>query len=137
MGRGRRRRRGRDGDARRADRARRAPAPHLRARRAASSTPSGSSASPASATRWRRAPLVIAKRLKAVTDMPVLVGVGVSNAEQAVEACAVADGVVIGSAIVRRLLDGEGPEGVGRFRRPAVRRALDAADHRSRRCVHS
>ena len=58
---------------------------------------------------------VIAKRLKAVTDKPVLIGVGISNAEQAVEASEVADGVVIGSALVRRLLDGEGPEGVGRF----------------------
>jgi tryptophan synthase alpha chain len=68
---------------------------------------------------------VIAKRLKAVTDRPVLIGVGVSNAEQAAEACQVADGVVIGSAIVRRLLDGEGPQGVGAFV-AGVRRALDA-----------
>ena len=35
-----------------------------------------------------------------------------------------ADGVIIGSALVRRLLDGEGPEGVGRFVGD-VRRALD------------
>jgi tryptophan synthase alpha chain len=68
---------------------------------------------------------VIAKRLKDVTDKPVLIGVGISNAEQAVQACAVADGVVIGSAIVRRLLDGEGPEGAAQFV-AEVRRALDA-----------
>jgi tryptophan synthase alpha chain len=67
---------------------------------------------------------VIAKRLKDVTDKPVLIGVGVSNAEQAVEACRVADGVVIGSAIVRRLLDGGGPEGAAEFVSD-VRRALD------------
>jgi tryptophan synthase alpha chain len=67
---------------------------------------------------------VIAKRLKAVTDKPVLIGVGVSNAEQAVLACEVADGVVIGSAIIRRLLDGEGPEGAARFVN-GVRQALD------------
>jgi tryptophan synthase alpha chain len=67
---------------------------------------------------------VIAKRLKDVTDKPVLIGVGVSNPEQAVEASAVADGVVIGSAIVRRLLDGEGPEGAAQFVRD-VRRSLD------------
>lgn len=69
--------------------------------------------------------LDIAGRLEAVTDKPVLVGVGVSNAEQAVQACEVADGVVIGSAIVRRLLDGEGPLGVARFV-GEVRGALDA-----------
>jgi tryptophan synthase alpha chain len=69
---------------------------------------------------------VIAKRLKDVTDRPVLVGVGISNADQAVQACEVADGVVIGSAIVRRLLDGEGPEGAARFV-AEVRRALDRA----------
>jgi tryptophan synthase alpha chain len=67
---------------------------------------------------------VIAKRLKDVTDRPVLVGVGISNADQAVQACEVADGVVIGSAIVRRLLAGEGPEGAARFV-AEVRRALD------------
>ena len=69
--------------------------------------------------------LVIARRLKALTDKPVLVGVGVSNPEQARALCEVADGVVIGSALVRRLLDGEGPAGAGRFI-ASVRAALDA-----------
>ena len=63
---------------------------------------------------------VIAKRLKEVTDLPVLVGVGVGTPEQAVEVCEVADGVVVGSAMVQRMLDGGGPEGVseliGEFR---------------------
>lgn len=67
---------------------------------------------------------VIAKRLKAVTDKPVLVGVGVSNAAQAVDVCDVADGVVVGSALVRRLLDGAGPEGAGAFV-AELRAALD------------
>jgi tryptophan synthase alpha chain len=67
---------------------------------------------------------VIAKRLKDVTDKPVLVGVGVSTPAQAVQACEVADGVVIGSAVIRRLLDGEGPEGAAAFV-AEVRRALD------------
>jgi tryptophan synthase alpha chain len=70
--------------------------------------------------------LVIAERLKAVTDKPVLIGVGISTAEQAVQACEVADGVVIGSAIVRRLLDGDGPEGAAKFV-AEVRSALDAS----------
>jgi tryptophan synthase alpha chain len=58
---------------------------------------------------------VIAKRVKAVTDRPVLVGVGVSNAAQAAEVAAESDGVVVGSALVRRLLEGCGPEGAAEF----------------------
>ena len=80
--------------ARRADRARRAPAAHLRPRPAASSTASACSASPASATQLAATAASLARRLKAITDVPVLVGVGVSNAEQAREAVQVADGVV-------------------------------------------
>lgn len=68
--------------------------------------------------------LVIARRVKALTDKPVLVGVGVSNAEQAVEVCTVADGVVIGSALMRRVLEGEGPAGAAAFI-GGVRAALD------------
>lgn len=49
--------------------------------------------------------LEMAKRLKAVTDMPVLIGIGVSNAEQAAEVCEVADGVVVGSAVIRQVLE--------------------------------
>ncbi|HUZ21737.1 MAG TPA: tryptophan synthase subunit alpha [Acidimicrobiales bacterium] len=67
----------------------------------------------------------IAARCKAVTDLPVLVGVGVSNASQAREICAVADGVVVGSALVRRLLEGAGPEGAARFV-GELRQAIDA-----------
>jgi len=67
---------------------------------------------------------VIARRLKQVTDKPVLVGVGVSNEQQAVEVSEVADGVVVGSALVRRLLDGEGPLGAGAFV-GSLRAALD------------
>lgn len=55
----------------------------------------------------------MAQRLKAVTDMPVLVGVGVSTPDQAVQVCEHADGVIVGSAVVRELLDGRGPDGVG------------------------
>lgn len=70
--------------------------------------------------------VVIARRLKEVTDVPVLVGVGVSTPAQAVEATTVADGVVVGSAVVRRLLEGEGSEGVGSFVAD-LRRALDCS----------
>lgn len=67
----------------------------------------------------------IAARLKSVTDLPVLVGIGVSNAEQAAEAARVADGVIVGSALVRRLLDGAGPAGAAAFV-AELRAVLDA-----------
>jgi tryptophan synthase alpha chain len=69
--------------------------------------------------------LDIAGRLVAVTDKPVLVGVGISDARQAAEVCAVADGVVVGSALVRRVLAGEGPAGAAAFV-GSIRAALDA-----------
>lgn len=56
---------------------------------------------------------IIAARCKEVSDMPTLVGVGVSNPAQAAEVVKVADGVVVGTSVVRRLLDGQGAEGVG------------------------
>lgn len=68
--------------------------------------------------------LVIAGRLKAVTQLPVLVGVGVSNPQQAAEACEVADGVIVGSAVMRRLLEGAGPSGAADFV-AEIRNALD------------
>jgi tryptophan synthase alpha chain len=45
-------------------------------------------------------------RTKAVTDLPVGVGLGVSNGDQAADVAAYADGVIVGSAFVRVLLDG-------------------------------
>jgi tryptophan synthase alpha chain len=50
--------------------------------------------------------LDMARRLKEVTDKPVIIGIGVSNAEQAVEVAKVADGVIVGSAVIRQILDG-------------------------------
>ncbi len=58
---------------------------------------------------------VLGRRLKAATDKPVLLGVGVSNPQQAAEAAAAADGVIVGSALVRRLLEGGGPDGAAAF----------------------
>ena len=48
-------------------------------------------------------PLV--KRTRALTDLPIGVGLGVSNGAQAAEVAGFADGVIVGSAFVRRLLD--------------------------------
>jgi tryptophan synthase alpha chain len=70
--------------------------------------------------------LEMGRRLKAATDKPVLLGVGLSTPEQAVEASSVADGVIVGSALVRRLLEGGGPEQAGALV-AAFRRGLDHA----------
>jgi tryptophan synthase alpha chain len=45
-------------------------------------------------------------RVRAVSDLPVGVGLGVSNGAQAAEIAAYADGVVVGSAFVREAGDG-------------------------------
>jgi len=69
--------------------------------------------------------VVIARRLKEATDKPVLVGVGISTPDQAAQACTEADGVIVGSALVHRLLDGDGPMGAAKLV-ASFRRALDA-----------
>jgi tryptophan synthase alpha chain len=67
----------------------------------------------------------VASMVRGLTDLPVCIGIGVSTPAQAAEACVSADGVVVGSAIVRRLLAGEGPAGAGAFV-AGVRAAMDA-----------
>lgn len=52
----------------------------------------------------------LVQRLREVTDKPVGVGIGVSNAEQARDVAAFADAVIVGSAIVRQLLDADTPQ---------------------------
>lgn len=66
----------------------------------------------------------LAGRLVGHTDLPVCVGIGVSTPQQAVTVCRVADGVVVGSALVRRLLEGAGPDGAAEFV-SSLRHALD------------
>ncbi|MDQ8701559.1 tryptophan synthase subunit alpha [Streptomyces sp. LHD-70] len=51
------------------------------------------------------ADLVRRTRLAASTDLPVCVGLGVSNARQAAEVAGFADGVIVGSAFVKAMLD--------------------------------
>ena len=58
---------------------------------------------------------IIAGRCKEITKKPVLVGVGIGTPDQAVEVSKVSDGCIVGSAIVQRLLDGGGPEAVGKL----------------------
>jgi tryptophan synthase alpha chain len=47
----------------------------------------------------------LVSRVRAVTELPVGVGLGVSTREQAAEVASYADGVIVGSALVRCLLD--------------------------------
>jgi len=51
-------------------------------------------------------------RIKARTDLPVIVGFGIRTPEASRDIAAIADGAVVGSAIVGRLGDGESPERV-------------------------
>jgi tryptophan synthase alpha chain len=49
--------------------------------------------------------------IRALTEVPVAVGFGISNPEQAATVAGLADGVVVGSAIVRRIAEiGDTPE---------------------------
>ncbi len=41
--------------------------------------------------------------VREVTDRPALIGLGVSTPEQAVDACTFADGVIVGSAVIRAI----------------------------------
>ena len=59
-----------------------------------------------SSTSTLAGPLVA--RTKAATSLPVGVGLGVSNGDQAAEVAGYADGVIVGSAFVRRILDADG-----------------------------
>ena len=59
-------------------------------------------------------PLV--ERTRAVTDLPIGVGLGVSNGDQAAEIASYADAVIVGSAFVRTLLDVDRAEGLAALR---------------------
>lgn len=50
---------------------------------------------------------ILVARTKAVATLPVAVGLGVSTGEQAAEVASFADGVIVGSAFVRHLVDAD------------------------------
>jgi tryptophan synthase alpha chain len=52
---------------------------------------------------------VLVERTRKVTDLPVCVGLGVSDREQAAQVAGFADGVIVGSALVRQLADAAAP----------------------------
>ncbi len=66
----------------------------------------------------------VVREVRDATTTPVYVGIGITTAAQAAAATEVADGVIVGTAIVQRLLNGEGPSGVERFV-AELRRAID------------
>jgi tryptophan synthase alpha chain len=47
----------------------------------------------------------LSRRVRAQTDLPLVAGVGISTPAMAAEAAEYADGVIVGSALVRRVLD--------------------------------
>ena len=63
--------------------------------------------------------------VRAKVALPVAVGFGISTPEQAAAAARVADGVVVGSALIRRIEE-DGTRGASEFLR-ALRTAVDAA----------
>ncbi|GLY08352.1 hypothetical protein Acsp01_87310 [Actinoplanes sp. NBRC 101535] len=69
----------------------------------------------------------LAARIKAITDKPVLIGFGISTPAQAAAAARAGDGVVVASALMRRVLDGAPPIEL-RTEVAALRAALDQAD---------
>ena len=70
-----------------------------------------------------------ASRVRGVTDKPIAVGFGISKPEQAAAVAQLADGVIVGSAVVRRCESETGPSDVERF--VAALRAAMARSQRS------
>jgi tryptophan synthase alpha chain len=64
------------------------------------------------ATVGEAAEKLVARTRQAAPDLAVCVGLGVSNGDQAAEVASFADGVIVGSAYVRELLEGRGADGV-------------------------
>jgi len=60
------------------------------------------------------------------SDIPTYVGIGISTPDQARDAANVSDGVIVGSALVRVVLDGGGPREIEGFI-GAMRRAIDTS----------
>jgi tryptophan synthase alpha chain len=67
----------------------------------------------------------LVERARAVTAVPLLAGFGIATPEQAADAAALADGIVVGSRAVE-VAAAEGPEGLRDYV-ASLRRAVDAA----------
>ena len=62
--------------------------------------------------------------VRSVSDIPVYVGIGITTPQQATDTAAVSDGVIVGSALVKVILDGASAHDVESF----VRSFRDAID---------
>lgn len=69
---------------------------------------------------------ILSSRVKAISDVPVLIGFGISTPEHAVAACQSADGVITASALMRRVLEGASVDQTASLVAD-MRAALDAA----------
>ncbi|VVJ17787.1 Tryptophan synthase alpha chain (EC [Amycolatopsis camponoti] len=58
---------------------------------------------------------VLARRLRAVTELPVCVGMGIADASRAADVATFADGVIVGSALVKTLLEGRDTKALERL----------------------
>ena len=66
----------------------------------------------------------VVQLIRAASDVPALIGIGISTPEQARDAAMISDGVIVGSALVQTLLDGAQPVETEHFIR-SFRAALD------------
>ncbi len=73
----------------------------------------------------------LARRVRLVTTAPLVLGVGISTPDQAAAVAPLADGVIVGSALVRRVLESASVEAAAESLRAAVRdlrAALESGD---------
>ncbi len=66
----------------------------------------------------------VVEAVRATSDVPTYVGIGITTPDQAREAALDSDGVIIGSALVQTILEGASPEQTEQFIR-SFRRAID------------
>ena len=67
----------------------------------------------------------VVETIRATSDVPTYIGIGITTPEQAVAAASSADGVIVGTALVQRILDGASPADVEAFV-TTFRSAIDA-----------
>lgn len=77
------------------------------------------------------------KRLKSWTETPVCLGFGVSTPAQAAAVAKVADGVIVGSALVRLIAEGGGPDESSLGAVVALAKELAEAVHGMQRTCHA
>ena len=64
--------------------------------------------------------------IRETSDLPVYVGIGISSPEDAAAAIQFADGAIVGSALVRQIMNGGTPDETRQLV-AALRSAIDAA----------